>query len=98
MSFLGGKAADSASLDSSSHSKMLMRKTLITLLAAGSVGMICSCSKPQPAANSTPDPNVPSRAQKQQQAISKASEELRKQKEGATPADEKAPPMTSPTP
>ena len=67
--------------------------------------MICSCSKSPPAeANSTPDPNVPDRMKKQQQAISKASEELRKRqesgtpKESGTPVDEKAPPMTSPTP
>lgn len=73
-----------------------MRKILTTLLAAGLLGMICSCSKPQPAANSTPDPNVPDRMKKQQQAISKASEELRK-KESATPKQENAPPMTSPS-
>jgi hypothetical protein len=85
---------------------MLMRKILITLLAAGSLGMICSCSKSPPAAaNSTPDPNVPDRMKKQQQAINKASEEHRKQQESstskqdsATPKDESAPPMTSPTP
>lgn len=83
---------------------MLMKNALITLLAAGLLGMICSCSKPQPAANSTPDPQVPDRMKKQQQAINKASEELRKRqesgtpKEGGSPADEKAPPMTTPTP
>jgi hypothetical protein len=78
---------------------MLMRKILITLLAAGFLAVISSCSKnPPAAANSTPDPNVPDRMKKQQQAITKASQEAQKPKESGTPQAEKAAPMTSPTP
>jgi len=64
-----------------------MKKTLVTLLLAGLLGMICSCSKAPPsAANSTPDPKVPERVKKQQDAIAKASQNL--QKEQAAKAKE----------
>ncbi|PZR72474.1 MAG: hypothetical protein DLM73_13250 [Chthoniobacterales bacterium] len=75
-----------------------MKKNLIALLATIILaGMICSCSKspPQPAANSTPDPKLPDRVEKQQRAMAKASEELKKRQENASPTEAATPTPTS---
>ena len=67
-----------------------MKKIAMTLMMAGLLAVgACSRPKEEPAqTKATPDPNLPARMEKQQNAINRAAQELKKEDEkaGANPS------------